>query len=60
MKAKSEVFHHFKKLKNFVKKEIGQHIKCLQDQMVEESTFLMSLAGSWITKASSENTHAGT
>ena len=30
MKAKSEVFDHFKKFKNQVEKEIGQYIKCLR------------------------------
>ena len=30
MKEKSEVFDHFKKLKNHVKEEIGVYIKCLQ------------------------------
>ena len=30
MKAKSEVFDHFKKFKNQVEKETGQYIKCLR------------------------------
>ena len=30
MKAKSEVFDHFKKFKNQVEKEMGMYIKCLR------------------------------
>ena len=30
MKAKSEVFDHFKKFKNQVEKETGMYIKCLR------------------------------